>query len=277
MVRLPEVVQPEDHARRHFDQRIAETLRQQLAEFATGKGMADPAAETIAVQCGGKAPKDVQIIATEAAPWLTVAGDPQGECLRLTNRIKTAGLGVGNYDVDVILSSPAANPPKARYQVHLEVKQTHDATMPPATAPGLSYEYYEADQFYRLPDFSKLKASRRGVCPLPKGTCRIDNSTSLGDFRAILWRRPMALTRFSPLTTARRRLAVDAEQLIACDSGYPFREEKSTIWLRQGPHPIVVEYGQDQGGSAMDLSVALPGQPKRKVMAGDFVHATERR
>ena len=140
------------------------------AQFATGKGMADPAAQTIAVQCGGKAPKDVQIIATEAAPWLTVAGDPQGECLRLTNRIKTAGLGVGNYDVDVILSSPAANPPKARYQVHLEVKQTHDATMPPATAPGLSYEYYEADQFYRLPDFSKLKASRRGVCPLPKGT-----------------------------------------------------------------------------------------------------------
>lgn len=89
-------------------------------QFAAAAGTPDPPARTIDVQLGKTTPKDVQVTVPGRPAWLTVTSESHGDRLRLINRVRTAGLAVGSYDADVILTSPSADPSTTRYQVHLE-------------------------------------------------------------------------------------------------------------------------------------------------------------
>ena len=75
------------------------------------------------------------------------------------------------------------------------------------------------------------------------------------------------------------RLSIDGERLIDFVSQEYFyfpipHVQESTVWLRQGLHPVVWEYYRGSIPTIHQMSVAPPGEAQRPVKAGDFFHAT---
>ncbi len=206
--------------------------------------------------------------------------------MRLINRVTSAGLPVGDYEADVMASSPSAVPAATRYQVRLSVRPPHEAAMEPNVEPGLRYEYCEAGKLDRWSDFSKLPVAGHGVCPVPQ----LDVPRRQADFALRFlgyFKAPRdgeyTFSAYVPLPygsawwgNAGIRLSVDSERLID-RSDWPYYLEKGSIWLRQGLHPITVVYYQRRGPLVLHLSVAPPDQPARAFEPGDFVHAAEKR
>ncbi|MBD3314536.1 MAG: PKD domain-containing protein [Chitinivibrionales bacterium] len=197
----------------------------------------------------GEIPLTVQFDASQSfGDGLTYAWDFGDGSTGNGERVSHVFTQAGTYTVTLTVSDGGETSTKTM-SIH--------AREPGATANGVAYEYFEG-VWMNLPDFDALTSSSSGTM----SNFSIDSWSSSGfgvAFTAYVFIVQDGNYTFYTSSNDGTKLYIDNTLVVDNDGQHTATEESGVIALTEGYHPIALDYFQNGGTTALDVSYEGPG------------------
>jgi alpha-N-acetylglucosaminidase len=133
---------------------------------------------------------------------------------------------------------------------------------------GMAYRYYEG-AWKAIPDFDTVAVARRGIAY----TFALDEAGPRNEFFGLAYSGYLDIGvpgeyAFTLGSDDGSRLLIDGKAVVDNDGLHAYAEQKGTVRLGAGKHPIAVTYFQAGGGKRLEVMYAGPGIPEQPVPPG---------
>jgi PKD repeat protein/FlaG/FlaF family flagellin (archaellin) len=140
-------------------------------------------------------------------------------------------------------------------------------------APGLRYDYYEADDEYTsLPDFEPVRPEKTGIVDTPTLTPRERGRDFAFRYTGVVEVPTDGSYRFYTDSDDGSRLFVDGQRVVDNPGLHASRERSGTVSLTEGRHEMTVTYFEHTGQERLSVSWSGPGFGREPIPPANLSH-----